>query len=159
MQPTESSWTVDYALGELIAAIQAGALPLAIEPAVQQGYKDRFRRDFQLQHDQKIDWYNVSEYILKLARAVGNLATALTIAKAIRDHTSIPAAIDAENAYLAGYLVVLMRADCRPGNWCAHYYLRNPYEGSLPDVEGGAEVLGYFLKNITPESSPPPSGQ
>src|SRR3954451_20620076 len=112
--PTDK-WYVEDALNEVVRAIKDGSL-LSIS-GLEDGYKQRYRRDFQEHWDNDdYSWLDARNTILPLAELVGSLATTLSIYRAAKNG-KLPKAVDQISAYMAGYLVAngVGKTSCRPG--------------------------------------------
>jgi hypothetical protein len=121
------NWEVDYALYEVVNAIQKGSSPLSIR-GVEEGYKCRYVTDFQRHWEtdgNPNSWPDAKERILKLAEKVGRLAKMLTILQ--RTGGGKPADVDPSSAYMAGYFVAKFLCPASsPGVWCMNYYYMEP---------------------------------
>jgi hypothetical protein len=97
-------WDVEYALEEVVQAIQKGSL-LKVPDDVRIGYKARYRDDFKAQYKAGADWDKDKVQVLPRAKLVGALAATMTIAKAVLKFSQPPDKVDANSAYLAGFLI------------------------------------------------------
>jgi len=153
---SSSSFDVEGALTEVANAIEEGARPMTTAN-VRDGFKARFRDDFTFLSNNGVPYAPSRDHLLALARAVGGLARALTLAEATVEGTTLKedAPVDEESAYLAGFLVARIspeitaraRADARmgSGSFCRNYYLVTKGVPAPPEAErGAAAVLGFF---------------
>jgi hypothetical protein len=147
---------VEAALNEVANAIEEGARPMTTAH-VRDGFKARYREDFTFLSNNGVPYAPSRDHLLALARAVGALARALTLAEAVASGTTLPenAPVDAESAYLAGFLVARIspqitaraRAATRmgSGHFCRNYYLVTKVGAAPPEAErGAAAVLSFF---------------
>ena len=139
------NWEVEDALAEVVRAIQDGS-SLSIT-GLEDGYKRRYRRDFQEQWNKDYSWPDAREHILKLAEMVGSLATTLCIYQAVEKGEPIPRTVDPFSAYVAGYIV---KSLCGPGVWCMNYDYLEP--GVLVSENVKSAVLKFkdFLETLFP---------
>lgn len=79
--PTATGWTVDGALDEVVAAIEAGAFLLALDPSTKTALRARFHADFDREHKAGTDWPQEKRKVLRLANMVGAYAEACSITK------------------------------------------------------------------------------
>jgi hypothetical protein len=150
------AFDVEGALTEIANAIEEGARPMTTAN-VRDGFKARFRDDFTFLSNNGVPYAPSRDHLLALARAVGGLARALTLAKATVDGTTLKedAPVDEESAYLAGFLVARIspeitaraRAAARmaAGSFCRNYYLVTKGVPAPSEAErGAAAVLRFF---------------
>lgn len=72
-------WTVESALDEVAAAIEAGATPLAIDPQTRESLKALFDEDFKKRRAAGAQWLLDKERVLPLARRIGERAKLLML--------------------------------------------------------------------------------
>lgn len=157
-QPRESAPTFDVEdeLNKVADQIAEGARPMSTAH-VREGFKARFLDDFTYLSDNGVPIEPSRDHLHALARAVGALARALTVAKATVDGTTLKEddPVDEESAFLAGFLVARIsqqitaraRAAARmgSGSFCQHYYLVKKGDPAPPEAErGAAAVLSFF---------------
>jgi hypothetical protein len=151
------AFDVESALTEIVDAIEEGARPMTTAH-VRDGFKARFRDDFTFLSNNGVPYAPNKNHLLALARAVGALARALTVAKATVGGTKLKedAPVDEKSAYLAGFLVARIskditaraRAEARmeaEGSFCQNYYLVEKGVMAPSEAErGAAGVLSFF---------------
>lgn len=111
---SHSDWTVDGALGEVIAAIQSGAQPLELESGTCTTLEALYRRDFEARWNDGADWTSERDDVLPLAKWVGVLATGLTLGRIASSGSlpnSWPIPVDESAAVAAAKLVAAVH--CR----------------------------------------------
>jgi hypothetical protein len=131
---------------------------------VRDGFKARFRDDFTFLSNNGVPYAPSRKHLLALARAVGGLARALTLAKATVEGTTLKedAPVDDESAYLAGFLVARISPEITTraraakrmgsGSFCRSYYMVKKGDPAPSEAErGAAAVLRFFgdLKSAT----------
>jgi|SRR6185295_3355489 len=120
--------TYRQALDETLKAIDEGAYPLHLDTETYILLRGRYEKDFEEVFDEK-KWIGESNQegqrvdILKRARLVGSLATALTAAYCETDMQSDLSVVKREYADVAGYAVSKLSPDCKPGKYCYRYTL------------------------------------
>jgi len=151
------TFDVDAELNKVADQIAAGARPMSTTH-VRDGFKARFRDDFTYLSNNGVSIEPSRDHLHALARAVGALARALTVAKATVDGTKLKedAPVDEKSAYLAGFLVARIskditaraRAEARmgaEGSFCQNYYLVEKDVKAPSEAErGAAGVLSFF---------------
>lgn len=160
----QATWEVERALDEIAGWIEEGARPMTTAAHVLKGFKERYKEDFTRLHGNGVDYNKSRSHLKHLARAVGALARALTLAKATVNSTSLDedAPVDEKSAYLAGFLVARISQDITAraraerrmgaGSFCQRYYLTEKGKAAPLEAErGAASVLRLFghLKSAT----------
>ncbi len=109
-------------------------------------FKKRYEKDFEDELKTPEDWTDAKLRILPLARMVGNLATFLTFTKSASNGHDQPGEVDADCAYLAGFLVSracpVSPGPKMVGKWCKSY----PTQGSAQQ-RAAAELVGGVLRH------------
>ncbi len=131
-------WTVEDALDEVAAKIEAGAAPLVVDPQARQLLKSLFEEDFKNRRAAGARWHQDKKRVLPLAQRIGQRAKLLMLDQLalIPDGDQATDRIDPEIAQRAAYYVckTYQIAGRKSGPYCSGIPAPRGRECSRPQV-------------------------